>query len=203
MTYVDSMLTVKKRSAYIPPMAPGILMTADELLALKVPNKRTELIRGRLVVREPAGFRHGAIAAALTRRLVDFVNRHQLGVVVAAETGFRITSNPDTVRAPDVGFVRAERVPNPLPRGFCDVAPDLAIEVLSPDDRAGEVLAKVSDWLNAGSALVWVIDADRRVARVYRADGSESLLSADASLDGGDVLPGFTCRVSDLLDTLR
>ena len=83
------------------------------------------------------------------------------------------------------------------------MAPDLAIEVLSPDDRAGDVLAKVSDWLKAGSALVWVIDADRRVARVYRADGSESLLSGDASLDGGDVLPGFTCRVSDELDTLR
>lgn len=79
MTHADSMLPVTKRSAYIAPMAPGILMTADELLALRFPDKRMELIRGRLVVREPAGFRHGAIAAALTRRLVDFVNRHQLG----------------------------------------------------------------------------------------------------------------------------
>jgi Uma2 family endonuclease len=86
-----------------------------------------------------------------------------------------------------------------LPRGYADVAPDLAVEVLSPDDRAGEVLAKVSDWLRAGCQLVWVIDPDRRVARVYRADGSESLTSGGAALDGEDVLPGFTCRVEDLV----
>lgn len=178
-------------------------MTADDLLAFRVPNKRAELIRGHLVVREPAGFRHGAIAAALTRRLSDFASRHGLGVVVAAETGFKVASNPDTVRAPDVGFVRAERVPDPLPAGFSDVAPDLAVEVLSPGDRAAEVLAKVADWLNAGSSVVWVIDADRRVVRVYRADGSESVLSDATTLDGGDVLPGFSCLVRDVLDVRR
>jgi Uma2 family endonuclease len=99
----------------------------------------------------------------------------------------------------DVGFIRAARVPSPLPRGYADFVPDLAVEVLSPDDRAGEVLAKVSDWLSASCRLVWVIDPDRRMARVYRADGSESLVSADATLDGEDVLPGFMCRVEDLV----
>jgi Uma2 family endonuclease len=131
-------------------MATAELLTADDLLRLNIRDKRTELVRGRLIVREPAGFRHGAIAAELTAWLADFVKARAFGVVVAAETGFKLSSNPDTVRAPDVGFIRAERVPHPLPRGYADIAPDLAVEVLSPDDRAGEVLAKVSDWLTAG-----------------------------------------------------
>ncbi|MEX2154938.1 MAG: Uma2 family endonuclease [Gemmatimonadaceae bacterium] len=180
-------------------MATPALMTADELLSLNLQDKRTELVRGQLIVREPAGFRHGVVAMELAARLATFVKTYGLGVVVAAETGFKLSSNPDTVRAPDVGFISAARVPSPMPRGYANIAPDLAVEVLSPDDRAGEVLAKVSDWLSAGSRLVWVIDPDRRMARVYRADGSESLVVADATLDGEDVLPGFTCRVEDLV----
>lgn len=175
------------------------LLTAEELLALNIPDKRTELVRGRLIVREPAGFRHGVVAMELARRLADFVRANALGVVVAAETGFKLFSDPDTVRAPDVGYIRADRVPKPLPRGYADIAPDLAVEVLSPDDRAGEVLAKVSDWLRAGCRLVWVVDPERRLARVYRADGSEAHVSADSALDGEDVLPGFSCRLEDLI----
>jgi Uma2 family endonuclease len=199
MTRATTLLPVKKPSAYIERMATPALMTADELLALNVQNKRTELVRGQLIVREPAGFRHGVIAMELAARLAEFVKTHALGVVVAAETGFKLFSDPDTVRAPDVGFIISARLPRPLPRGYANIAPDLAVEVLSPDARAGEVLAKVSDWLSAGSRLVWIIDPDRRMARVYRADGSESLVFADAALDGEDVLPGFTCQVEDLL----
>jgi len=180
-------------------MATADLLTADDLLALNIQDKRTELVRGQLVVREPAGFRHGAIAAELTARLADFVRARALGVVVAAETGFKLSSNPDTVRAPDIGFISMARVPSPLPRGYASLAPDLAVEVLSPDDRPGDVLAKVSDWLSAGSRLVWVVDPDRRVARLYRADGSESLVLADGALEGEDVLPGFTCRLDTLV----
>jgi Uma2 family endonuclease len=180
-------------------MATPDLMTAEDLLALNIRNKRTELVRGRLIVREPAGFQHGAITADLAARLSNFVKSHALGVVVAAETGFKLATNPDTVRAPDVGFIPTARVPSPLPRGYADFVPDLAEEVLSPDDRPGEVLAKVSDWLNAGCQLVWIIDPDRRMAHVYRADGSVSLVSAAATLDGEDVLPGFTCGVKDIV----
>jgi Uma2 family endonuclease len=194
-----TVLPVKKTSAYIERMGTPDLLTADDLLALNIQNKRTELVRGRLIVREPAGFRHGVVAMELAGRVTGFVKTHALGVVVAAETGFKLASNPDTVRAPDVGFIRAARVPRPLPRGYADLAPDLAVEVLSPDARAGEVLAKVSDWLSAGCQLVWVIDPERRLARVYRADGSESLVSSHAALDGEDVLPGFTCQVEDLV----
>lgn len=185
--------------SYIADMTSPDLMTADELARLNLPNKRTELIRGRLVVREPAGFRHGVVAVRVARHLEEFVTANDLGVVVAAETGFKLATSPDTVRAPDCGFVSKVRVPNPLPRGYFPKAPDLAVEVLSPDDRPGEVLAKVSDWLSGGSLLVWVIDPDRRKASVYRADGSVSLVSEDEALDGESLLPGFALALAKIL----
>jgi Uma2 family endonuclease len=182
------------RSAYLPDMPD--LLTADELRTLDTLHKRTELVRGRLVVREPAGFRHGVVAMELATIIASHAKTHSLGLVVAAETGFKLASNPDTVRAPDVAFIRADRVPRPLPKGFPSLAPDLAVEVLSPDDRPADVLEKVSDWLRGGTRLVWVIDAERRLARVYRADGTEVLLDADGTLYGEDVLVGFSCRLS-------
>lgn len=172
-------------------------MTADQLLHVSYPDKVTELIRGQLVVREPPGTRHGAIASRLAHFLTDFVYRNALGVVFAQDTGFQIASNPDTVRAPDAAFLTAARAAAIHDRGYARVAPDLVAEVLSPDDRAGEVRAKVADWLAAGVRLVWVIDPRRRAADVYRAGGSVS--SGETRLDGEDVLPGFTCAVSDLL----
>ena len=175
------------------------LMTAEELLMTPLPNKRTELVRGVLVVREPAGFRHGVVSAALTRLLGAHVEIHGLGVVLAAETGFHIEQAPDTVRAPDVAFVRRDRIPQPVPLGFPALAPDLVVEVTSPNDRPGETLAKVSDWLNAGARLVWVVDPQRRQARVYRADGSESVVAEADVLDGEDVVEGFSCRLAEIL----
>ena len=186
--------------AYIADVTTPELLTADDLLRLNVQDKRTELVRGRLIVREPPSFYHGVVAMRIGRRLAEFVETQNLGFVVAAETGFKLFSAPDTVRAPDVGFIRASRVPDPIPRcGYATFAPDLAVEVLSPGDRPGEVLAKVADWLNAGSRLVWVIDPERRVARIYRADGSETLLEDEDSFSGEDVLPGFACQLGQLL----
>jgi Uma2 family endonuclease len=176
---------------YIGGMSSPALLTADELLHLNLPNKRTELVRGRLIVREPAGFRHGVVANRLSLAISSHVQINQSGLVLAAETGFKLASDPDTVRAPDVAFVSRERLPDPLPTGFAAMAPDLVVEVLSPDDRPGEVLAKVADWLRSGCRLVWVVDPGRRIARVYRADGSEALLAHDGVLQGEDVLPGF------------
>jgi Uma2 family endonuclease len=183
---------------YIGRMAPAT-MTAEDLLRLNIQDKRSELVRGRLVVREPAGLAHGIVAARIGRRVADFVDGANLGVVVAAETGFTLARDPDTVRAPDVGFIRADRVPDPVPRGYASIAPDFVVEVLSPDDRPGEVLAKVADWLRAGTWLIWVVDPIRRVARVYRADGTESFVAGDDSLDGEDVLPGFTLPLAAIL----
>lgn len=175
------------------------LLTAEELERLNLPNKRTELVRGVLVVREPAGFQHGDVAMRFAGRIFAHVDAFRHGRVFAAETGFTLFRKPDTVRAPDVAFIRAERIPNPAPRGFAEMAPDLVVEVLSPDDRAGEVRDKVDDWLQAGCLLVWVLDPERRRGRAYRPDGSEVALGEDDAFDGEDVLPGFRCAVKDLL----
>jgi Uma2 family endonuclease len=174
-------------------------MTADELLHTHMPNKKTELVRGILVVREPTGYRHGDVTARITKALMEVVEARGLGRVLAAETGFKLSANPDTVRAPDVAFIRHERLPDPETLGYPALAPDLVVEVLSPSDRPGETLAKVGDWLTAGSRLVWVVDPGRRVARVYRQDGSETLITERAVLHGEDVVPGFECSLAAIL----
>jgi len=175
------------------------LITAEELERVSIPGKVTELIRGQLVVREPPGTWHGAVSARLTLRLGSFVEAQGLGLVFAQDTGFQIASNPDTVRAPDVAFVARERLDAIHDRGYSALAPDLLAEVVSPDDRPGELLAKVADWLVAGVRLIWVIDPLRKVARVYRPDGSLTVLGEADALDGEDVLPGFSCGLKDLL----
>lgn len=180
-----------------PPNSP--LMTAEELEGYPIRDKQTELIRGRLVVREPPGSFHGAIASNLNCFLGEFVRRNGLGVVFAQDTGFKIAADPDTVRAPDVAFLGREQLGRLTPRGYAPVAPDLVAEVLSPDDRPAEVLAKVSDWLAGGTRLVWVIDPMREEARIYREDGTISLIAAGGILEGESVVPGFACSVAEVL----
>ncbi len=175
------------------------LHTAADLLRSQPPNKRTELIRGALMVREPAGYQHGHVAARLAGAIHSHVEAHGLGRVFAAETGFILAREPDTVRAADVAFISSARLPEKPPRGFAEMAPDLTVEVLSPDDYAPEVLEKVADWLKAGAKLIWVVDPIRMNARVYRADGSESLLGKTDALDGEDVLPHFTFALGSLV----
>lgn len=174
------------------------LMTAEDLLKAHPSNKRTELVRGRLVAREPAGWRHGAVTMNLTARLVQHVELTGAGQLLAAETGFTLARSPDTVRAPDIAFVRRDRLPSET-AGFVQLAPDLVVEVLSPDDRPGETLAKIGDWLEAGVQRVWVIDPERRIARIYRQDGTETIIEATGSLPGEDVLPGFSCTLASIL----
>ena len=176
------------------------LMTADELLSNPVPNARAELVRGRLIVREPAGYRHGVVAMRIQAWLYTFVSTNRLGDVVSAETGFTLFRAPDTVRAPDAAFVRNERRPALETGGFAELAPDLVVEVRSPDYRTGEICAKVADWLTAGTRLIWIIDPMRRIAIVHRTDGSITALTERDSLDGEEVLPGFSAPLRELLD---
>ena len=192
------MINIAKPNAAVPYQA--TLMTAEDLMANPVPNKRTELVAGHILVREPPGYRHGYVASQLLIAVATHVRAHTLGHVLAAETGFTLFRNPDTVRAPDVAFISTARVPSPMPRGYAELAPDLAVEVLSPSDRAGRVLAKVGDWIDAGARLVWIVDPERRVAHVYRADGTQAALTADETLGGEDVLPGFSVRLAEMLD---
>jgi len=183
--------------AYVPNMP--ALMTADELLRTHIPDKRIELVRGVLVVREPPGYRHGEVTARLAKALMDHTDAHDLGRVLVGDAGFKLATDPDTVRGPDLAFIRRDRVPHPSPAGYAAFAPDLVIEVISPGDRPGEILAKVADWLNAGTRLVWIVDPERRTARVYRQDGSLIVVTESNMLEGEDVVPGFTCPLASIL----
>lgn len=182
-------------------------MTAEQLLGYDVPGQRFELVRGQLVVREPAGLQHGFIGTQLVYRLLRHLDAEcetgsvpaRRGAVFGPDSGFVLARGPDTVRAPDVSYIQSARLPQPIPVGFGDLAPDLVVEVRSPSDRTGALLAKVSEYLTAGSQLVWVVDPARSTVTVYRADGSVQELGADATLTGEALLPGFSVTVRDLL----
>ena len=122
-----------------------------------------------------------------------------MGEVFAAETGFILRRSPDTVRAPDASFIAADRLPEgDLPAGYFEIVPDLAVEVLSPNDRTGEVRDKVDEWIRAGVRLVWVINPAAGTAMVYRPDSDGQELTVGDSLDGAEVIPGFTCQIREL-----
>jgi Uma2 family endonuclease len=176
------------------------LYTANDLLRISASgHQRYELIRGVLHTMPPAGIEHGDRALRLGAHLQIFVEDHDLGIVVAAETGFYLERDPDTVRAPDAAFIRKDRLSaGPLPSGYFLGAPDLAVEVVSPNDKASEVRDKVQTWLRFGTRLVWLLAAKTRTVTVYRLDGSTQVLTINEILDGEDVVPGFQIPVSRL-----
>ncbi len=175
-------------------------MTAEELAVRQPPDMRSELVNGRMLVREPGAYEHGRLALAIGAQLYVWVSAHKLGVTVGAETGFTLQRNPDTVLAPDAAFISNARLPRDGVTGYAELTPDLIVEVLSPSDRAGKVRWKVGAWLAAGARLVWVIDAQRGRADVHRADGTSEQCGANDALDGEDVLPGFTLPLHPLFD---
>lgn len=176
------------------------LLTAEDLLRLPGDGHHYELVRGKLVEMTPPGGQRGRIASRLDRRLGEFVDRHALGEVMV-ETGFCLECAPDTVRGPDISFLAADRIPSEgLPAGFIPGAPDLAIEIVSPNDTASEVQAKVQDYLTHGTRLVWVVEPKTRTVLVCRQDGSAGLLDLDDALDGEDVLPGFVLPLRELFE---
>jgi len=181
------------------PAAAPPLMTAQELLELPDDGLRHELVRGELTTMAPAGYPHGMASARIGALLDAFVRERSLGDVLGAETGFTIARDPDTVRAPDAAFVSIARRPAPDDlKGFAQLAPDLVAEVISPDDRAGQVAAKVLEWLGAGCRLVWVLYPQLRRVVVHLPDGVSRTLGEGDELDGGDVLPGFRVPVAEL-----
>ena len=169
------------------------LTTADELLAIPRDGMRRELIGGELIEMQPAGFFHGVTSNWLGTYLTVFVKEHDLGIVTTAETGFKVSTDPDTVLAPDVGFVAKARLPADLSTlvGFFPGAPDLAVEVVSPNDTYHEVETKIARYLDAGTRLTWVVRPKQKRVEVHRADGTSVLLSANETLDGESVVPGF------------
>jgi Uma2 family endonuclease len=159
---------------------------------------RCELLRGELVLMSPSGSLHAIVAASVAGILYDYVAQHKLGWVFGAEGGFQIGHDPDTVRAPDVAFVRADRMPATVPGGFFPGPPDLAVEVLSPHDRASEVLAKVSDWLDAGCRKVWVVDPETRNVAVYAPKAETLILRRSDVLSDEDIFPGLRIEVREI-----
>ena len=177
------------------------LLTADELLRLSTTGGRYELVKGELFETPFAGGQHGSTTMRAGTLLGTYVRDNDLGTVYAAGTGFILHRNPDTVWAPDASFVSKDKLPmGELPRGYVDVVPDLAVEVVSPSDRQGEVLDKVEEWLRAGTKLVWVIYPATRSATVHQSLGEHYDLTEADTLDGGQVVPGFTCNIQELWD---
>jgi Uma2 family endonuclease len=175
------------------------LMTAEELLSMPDDGFRYELVEGELRRMSPAGHNHGRIAIRLTVPLGKYVEEHGLGEVYAAETGFLLKENPDTVRAPDVAFVRQEQVEAiGEAKGYWPGAPDLAVEVNSPGDTVAGVEDKVAEWLEYGTRLIWVISPKLRTVTVYRSLTDIVTLTERDSLDGGEVVPGFQYPVAKL-----
>jgi Uma2 family endonuclease len=181
-------------------IATGIRMTADDLLRLPDNGMRHELIAGELYEMPPAGGEHGFVGGTVFGRLRIFLDQHPEigGGLFAAETGFRLARDPDTVRAPDVAYVREANLPRARVRGYPDLAPDFVVEVVSPNDTAAEIESKVQEWLRAGVVLVWVLYPSTQTVMAHRADGILHRLHGDEMLDADPVLPGFACLVAEL-----
>jgi Uma2 family endonuclease len=172
-------------------------MTADQLFTLGYIGP-CELIRGELIHMSPTGYDHGRISSKIDRALGNFVESRKLGQMLSSEAGFLIAQNPDTVLAPDVAFVRAERHPPGGQKKFFPGPPDLAVEVLSPDDRASKLNSKVQDWLEAGAVVVMVVDPQTQTVAIHRSPREIQILTVDDMLAIPDLLPEFALPVKEI-----
>lgn len=181
-----------------PARAAGERLTIEEFERLPDEDCRMELVRGIVVREPPAGFEHGRRHAHIVYLLRRYVEAHPVGEVCGAETGFILSTDPPTVRAPDAAFVAAARIPPGGVQGFFPGAPDLAVEVVPPSNSASDIQAKVFDYLDAGARLVWVVYPETRTVAVHRTRAEARFLTDADALYGGDVLPGFRLEVARL-----
>jgi Uma2 family endonuclease len=175
-------------------------MTADDLLSLPDDGMRHELVRGELRTMPPGGLDQGDRSSVFDGSLGSFVRARGLGRVFTNEPGFIVTTNPDTVRAPDVAFLRSELLKDGVPTGYFRGVPDLAVEVISPNDLYTEVDEKVAEWLEHGTRLVFVVNPRRKVVAVHRPGQPVIFLSIDDTLTADEVVPGWSLAVRDLFD---
>lgn len=174
------------------------LMTVEELAQLPDDSMCHELIKGELLTMPPPGDEHGAVTMNLTGPLFNHVKAHKLGVLRAAETGFKLESDPDTVLAPDIAFIAHDRVGDRIP-GYRDGAPDLAVEVMSQWDSRPKAARKAALWLELGARSVWVVNPRQRTVEVWRTDRERKLFhAADELVD--DTVPGFRIKVSEIFE---
>ena len=175
------------------------ITTADELFAISSDGRRYELVNGNLRMISPAGGRHGRLAGRIGWLLSNHVNAERCGIVLAAETGFRLSVDPDTVLAPDVAYVegsRYEAVENET--GYLPFAPDMAIEVLSPNDRFSRVESKAFTWLDAGCRLVLLVDPETESVHTYRSRQQIQIFERNEIVDCSDAVPGWTLPVEHI-----
>ncbi len=177
------------------------LLTADDLLELYSQGVRGELIRGVLCETMSTGVNHGQIVVEFASEIRAFVKPRRLGRVVGSDTGIRIERDPDTVREPDIAYFSAERMPlDQQVSGYAEVAPELVVEVKSPNDSRQTVYDKAEMWLRYGVRLAWAVYPERRTVEAHHVDRGVVVYQADDELDGMDVLPGFTCAVGPLFE---
>jgi Uma2 family endonuclease len=175
------------------------LITAEEFMLMPDPEdgSRQELVRGKVIIMPPPNYRHGEIAANICFAIKLYLHKHPIGRV-AVEGGIITERNPDSVRGPDVSFLSKERVPlGKKIGGWVEGSPDLCVEVLSKSNTPKKIAEKLDEYFDGGSRLVWIVDPKEQAVKVYRTAKKSRLIKADGTIDGGDVLPGFTCPVSE------
>ncbi len=179
-----------------------LITTADELFEMPADGFRYELVRGVLKQMSPAGAEHGRIGAFLCTHLTNHAQLNRLGYTYNADTGFKITLNPDTVLAPDVSFVTRERAQTIRDmRKYLPFAPDLAIEILSPSDSYSETVEKVDEWIAAGTRAVVLVDPRRKRVTIYRSQTQVVELKEGESLEVPEVVPGWSVAVAEIFDS--
>jgi Uma2 family endonuclease len=180
-------------------MSSKTLVTADELEQMPDDDSvQIELDEGEPIAMPPAGEDHGYYGFEIVLLLGNFVKKHNLGRVYTADTGFRLRD--DTVRAPDVAFVRKERVNAVKSKGFAKGAPDLAVEIFSPSDSVRQLMRKVKQYFAAGCHTVWIVYPELQEVNVLEASGGDRLLGVDDTIEAPDLLPGFSVRVAELFE---
>lgn len=180
-------------------LATSPVTTAEQLLRIPDDSLRRELVHGELHEMSPAGFRHGRVAARIAHLLDAHTSQAGIGVTLGAETGFVLALDPDTVRAPDAAFISKERADAVGDTAkFWPGAPDLAVEVLSPEDSFHYIQEKALEWIDAGCVAVLVLDPQMRTATVYRSGGQAHVYGASDTVDLGDTVPGFSVSVAEL-----
>jgi Uma2 family endonuclease len=175
----------------------GKLITAEEFARMPDPpdGSLQELVRGKIITMPPPGGLHGVCCSKVDRRLGTFVDEHGLGTVTSNDTGFITERDPDTVRGPDVSFWNRDRLTE-IPKEYIQVAPDLAVEVVSPGDHFAKIQKKVLHYLGHGVRLVWVVDPDDRSVTIYRPGQQAAILEEKDTISAEDVVPGFACPVA-------
>ena len=186
-----------------PPPAPGAAteaqheVTGEDLFKLGDMG-RVELVKGVVVHMSPTGYSHGRVESNVGAILSAFVRQHKVGEVLVGEVGIYTARHPDTVRGADAAYISNERMARVQSPSYLDVAPELTVEILSPDDRWGELMDKLTEYFAVGVQVVWVADPKTQSVYVYHAPNKVQHFSAEDTLPGGEVLPGFGVLVAEL-----